>query len=52
MHQRLLAGLIAATMAVAACARDSASPTLEQKGPSGASAPAKPAEDDFQIERF
>jgi hypothetical protein len=44
MHQRLLAGLVAATMAVAACARDSASPTLEQKGPSGASAPVKPGD--------
>jgi len=45
MHTRLLVGLfVAAATTVAACARDSASPTLDQKGPSGASAPVHPGD--------
>ena len=45
MHTRLLAGFVVAVCTtMAACARDSASPTLEQKGPSGASAPLHPGD--------
>lgn len=40
MRTRLLAGFVVATcVAVVACARDSASPTLGQNGPNGAAAP-------------
>lgn len=42
---RFLTGvMIAACVSVAACSHDSSSPTLEQKGPSGASAPVKPGD--------